>query len=1014
MKTDITGAVAVVGGGIAGVQASLDLANSGYKVYLIESGPTIGGKMAQLDKTFPTSDCAACILSPKLVEASRHPNIELLTYSEVLAIDGVAGDFTVKLKKKARYVDETKCTGCGDCIEKCPKKVSDRFNEGLAPRKAIYLAFPQAVPRVMTIDPDNCIYLNKGKCGNCAKVCKRGAIDYTQKDLELSLKVGAVILAAGFEAFNPAGLEAYRPEHPDVVTSLQFERLLNASGPYHGHLQTSKGKEPKKIAFIQCVGSRNQKLSRKYCSSVCCMYAVKQAVIAKEHDPKIECAIFNIDIRAFGKGFEEFYQRAKNEKKVRFIRSRPSCVEADPLKGELRIPYEEEDGSIAHEEFDMVVLSIGIGASESGKELARIAGVGLTGAGFISTPIEDPMSTNRPGVFAAGAVQGPKDIPDTVAQASGAAAKAGALLSSARGTLESKKEFPPEKAVEGEPKVGVVVCHCGTNIGGFVNVPEVVRYADTLENVAVAREEMYACSEDAQERIKEMIAEHGLNRVLVASCTPRTHEPLFQESCRDAGLNPYLFELVNIREHCSWIHQQEPEKATEKAKDIVRMGVSRIRHLSPLYKQELSLGHNALVLGGGISGLNAALEIAENGFEVLIVEKEAELGGLLRDVTALQDGRKTREILIPLIEKVRVHPLIKVLTGSELVEVSGSVGNFKGRVRDTAGREQEVKFAVAVIATGAEELSPAGYFSYGEFPNVITQSELEAKLEGDFKAKHVVMVQCAGSRNKERPYCSRVCCITAVKNALRIKKMDPSATVHVLYREMRTYGAWEELYSRARAAGVRFIAYSDTRLPWIGEKEVRVYDEITGFDLEIDADLIVLSAPLVAPATNRQIAPMFKVPLDSNGFFLEVHIKLRPVDFATEGVFLCGTAQAPKLVDESIAQAAAAASRACTILSRKSLESSAVISKVNAELCVGCGACEAVCPYGAISLKEVWIEKQGISYKARKSGVNPALCKGCGACAMSCPTGALDQQHFRNDQLLAQVKDVFTYSEEVR
>ncbi|KKG21612.1 4Fe-4S binding protein, partial [Methanosarcina sp. 2.H.T.1A.15] len=344
----------------------------------------------------------------------------------------------------------------------------------------------------------------------------------------------------------------------------------------------------------------------------------------------------------------------------------------------------------------------------------------------------------------------------------------------------------------------------------------------------------------------------------------------------------------------------------------------------------------------------------------------------------------------------------------------GSEMCIRDRVRDTAGREQEVKFAVAVIATGAEELSPAGYFSYGEFPNVITQSELEAKLEGDFKAKHVVMVQCAGSRNKERPYCSRVCCITAVKNALRIKKMDPSATVHVLYREMRTYGAWEELYSRARAAGVRFIAYSDTRLPWIGEKEVRVYDEITGFDLEIDADLIVLSAPLVAPATNRQIAPMFKVPLDSNGFFLEVHIKLRPVDFATEGVFLCGTAQAPKLVDESIAQAAAAASRACTILSRKSLESSAVISKVNAELCVGCGACEAVCPYGAISLKEVWIEKQGISYKVRKSGVNPALCKGCGACAMSCPTGALDQQHFRNDQLLAQVKDVFTYSEEVR
>jgi len=1003
----------VVGGGIAGVQASLDLANSGYRVYLIESGTTIGGKMAQLDKTFPTSDCAACILSPKLVEASRHPNIELFTYSEVLALEGKVGNFTVKIKKKARYVDEAKCTGCGDCVEKCPKKVPDEFNEGLDTRKAIYLAFPQAVPRVMTIDPDSCIYLTKGKCGACAKVCQRGAIDYTQKDQELSLKVGAVILSAGFEAFNPEGLEAYKPGHPDVVTALQFERLLNASGPFHGHLQTSKGEEPKKIAFIQCVGSRNLRLDKKYCSSVCCMYAVKQAVIAKEHDPEIDCAIFNIDIRAFGKGFEEFYQRAKNEKEVRFIRSRPSGVEADPLKGTLSIPYEDVDGRIAHEEFDMVILSIGIGASESGKELALIAGVELNEAGFVRTSIESPMSTCRPGVFAAGAVQGPKDIPDTIAQASGAAAKAGALLSRARGSLESKKEFPPEMAVEGEPRVGVIVCHCGTNIGGFVNVPEVVSYAGTLESVAVAREEIYACSEDAQERIKEMIGEHGLNRVLVASCTPRTHEPLFQESCRDAGLNPYLFELVNIREHCSWIHQQEPEKATEKAKDIVRMGVARVKQLAPLSKQQLSLEHNALVLGGGISGMHAALEIAENGFEVLLVEKEAELGGLLRNVTALQDGRKTGEILNPLIEKVMAHPLVTVLKGSELTELSGSVGNFEGRVRTADGRELETRFAAAVLATGAEELSPAGYFGYGEFSNVITQSELEARLEGIFEAKRVVMVQCAGGRNEERPYCSRVCCISAVKNALRIKELDPSATVYVLYREMRTYGAWEELYSRARAAGVRFIAYSDIRPPEIGGREVRVHDEIMGFDLELEADLVVLSAPLVAPESNRKLAPMFKVPLDSNGFFLEVHIKLRPVDFATDGVFLCGTAQAPKLVDESIAQAAAAASRACTVLSRKYLESSAVISKVDPERCVGCGACEGVCPYGAISLKEVRVEKQGYSYTARKSEVNPALCKGCGACAMSCPTGALDQQHFKNDQLLAQVKNVFSYSGEV-
>ncbi|MDD2439000.1 MAG: CoB--CoM heterodisulfide reductase iron-sulfur subunit A family protein [Methanosarcinaceae archaeon] len=1007
MNTDLTGAIAVVGGGIAGVQASLDLANSGYRVYLIESGPTIGGKMAQLDKTFPTSDCAACILSPKLVEASRHPNIELHTYSEVLAIDGKAGDFTIKVKKKARYVDETKCTGCGDCVEKCPKKVPDEFNEKLDKRKAIYLAFPQAVPRVMTIDPNACLYLTKGKCGVCSKVCTRGAIDYTQQEQEFILKVGAVILTPGFEAFDPKGLEAYRPEHPDVVTSLQFERLLNASGPSHGHLSTSKGREPRKIAFIQCVGSRNLRLERSYCSSVCCMYAVKQAVIAKEHDPEIDCAIFNIDIRAFGKGFEEFYQRAKKEKGVRFVRSRPSGVRVDPLEGRLKIPYEREDGSVAFEEFDLVVLSIGIGASESGKQLAKLAGADLTKNGFIKTSIEEPMNTCRKGIFAAGAVQGPKDIPDTVAQASGAAAKAGALLSKVRGSLESKKEFPPEKAVKGEPRIGVVVCHCGTNIGGVIDVSEVVRSAGELENVVVAREEIYACSEDAQERLKAMIKEQNLNRVLVASCTPRTHEPLFRESCRDAGLNPYLFELVNIREHCSWIHQQEPEKATEKAKDIVRMGVAKVRYLTPLSKQQLSLRHNALVLGGGISGIHAALEIAENGFEVILVEKEVKLGGLLCKLTKLQDGRTTSEILKPLLEKVNSQPLIRVLTETELKEVNGSVGNFTGKLCRADGREEEIAFAAAVLATGAKELEPFGYFGYGKFKNVITQSELETRLEKGLDAKSVVMIQCAGGRNEKRPYCSRVCCITAVKNALRIKEKAPETNVYVLYREMRTYGAWEELYTRARASGVRFINYADENPPGVEAGMVYVRDEITGCAIEIETDLVVLSAPLQAPESNRTVAPMFKVPLDSNGFFLEVHVKLRPVDFATEGVFLCGTAQAPKLIDESIAQASAAASRACTILSKKHLESSAVISKVDEKRCVGCGACEEVCPYGAISLKTV--SEQG--RKSLKSEVNPALCKGCGACAMACPTGALDQGHFKNKQLLAQVKNVFAYSE---
>jgi heterodisulfide reductase subunit A len=1000
----LVGAVAIAGGGIAGIQSAIDLASSGLKVYLIESSTTIGGKMAQLDKTFPTLDCSMCTLSPKLAEVARHPNIELLTYSEITGISGEPGNFTVTVKKKATYVDPDKCTACELCVSKCPVKVPDEYNEGQNNRKAIYLAFPQAVPRVFTIDAEHCIYLTKGKCGNCQKACENDAINYEDTDKEIDINVGSVILNTGFEPYDASNLEQYRIDHPSVVSSLEFERQLSSSGPFEGHVTLADGSHPKRIAWIQCVGSRSPEIGRNTCSSVCCMYATKEAMVAKEHDPDLETTIFNIDIRAFGKGFEEFYQKAKNEKGICFINSRPSGVEVDPLTDKVSLKYEAEDGSgIKREEFDMIVLSIGLTPSESSKNLAQIAGVEMDDNSFVKTKIDSPLETSKPGIFVCGAMQAPKDIPDTVADASGAASKASSLLSSERGTLVTEKKYPPEKEMGDETRTGVVVCRCGINIGNIVDVPDVVEYAKTLPNVVLAKEEVYACSTDSLEGIANLVKEHNLNHMVVASCTPRTHEPLFRETLMEAGLNPYLFELANIREHCSWVHQNNKEEATKKAKDIVRMSVSRANLLQPLYQEKIEFNKDALVIGGGIAGMTSALDIAEKGFKVTLLEKESELGGMLRNFTQLQDGRTTKEVLEPIIQKVESNPNITLHKETELTEQEGSMGNFKGHIKG-ANIDEDIEFGVAIIATGANELEPEGYFSYGEYSNIITQSQLEQRLDEGVDAKDVVIIQCAGGRNDDRPYCSRACCTVAMKNAIRLKESDPDRNVTMLYRDIRTFGVWEELYTKARELGVVFMRYTEDKEPEVSEKTVRVFDHLMNMDFEINYDLMVLSAPMVTPATNELLAPMFKVALDANRFFLEAHIKLRPVECATDGVFLAGTSQAPKLVDESVSQASAAASRACTIISRDFLETIGNVSVVDPELCIGCGRCTLVCPYKAPELKEVTVETEEIVYITKKSEINPAVCKGCGSCAAECPTGAITARHFTTPQIMAVIK----------
>ncbi len=1461
----------VVGSGIAGIQSSLDLANSGMKVYLVENDISIGGVMAQLDKTFPTNDCSACILSPKLVEVGRHPNVEILTKRTVEAVDGEPGRFKVKLARAPRFVDVDKCTGCGDCAEVCPVTVSNVFNEGLDDRKAIYRKFPQAIPSAFAVDktgtapckaacpthisvqgyvaliaegkykealklikqenpfpavcgrvcnhpceaackrgevdqPVSIMYLkrfvadldlndetkyvpetkekkdkkvaiigagpagltaayylaiegyqvtvfealpvaggmltvgipeyrlpkdvlnaeiktieelgveikyntrvgqditmdtlrkdfdatfigvgshissklgvpgedelegvvhgidflrrvalgekvflgdrvavvgggnvamdavrtalrtgsseafvlyrrtraempaadeeieealqeeinmefltapvkvlgsggkvtgiecirmelgepdesgrrrpvpiegseftieadaiipaigqksdlsfvteesgiavnkwntfdvdtvtfatnvegvfaggddvtgpatvieaiNAGKeaaksidrylrgedvklgrerdwtynvadkvdtssvkkenrppmpeiepeirranfeevlkgyseedalreakrclscgicseCYQCVEACVAGAIDHEMVAQEEEIEVGSIIAAPGTELFDAHLRGEYGfGIYDNVISSIQFERILSASGPFFGHVQRlSDGQEPKKIAWIQCVGSRDVNCGNSWCSSVCCMYATKQAIIGKEHLKTLDPTIFYMDMRAYGKDFDRFVDRAKDEYGIRYIRSMPSSVKELQQTKNLLFTYVVEDGSLVEEEFDMVVLSVGLTPPKDAEKLAESLGIELEEHGFCKTSLENPVQTSRDGVFVCGVFGGPKDIPETVMEASGAAACAEGLLGSRRGTMTTAEELPPEMDLRGiGPRIGVFVCHCGLNIGGVVDVPGVVEYVKTLPNVVYAEDNLFTCSQDTAIKMGEMIKEHELTRVVVASCSPRTHEGLFQENCEKAGLNRYLFEMANIRDQDSWVHMNEPEAATEKAKDLVRMAVAKAEYLKPLKPGQLSVNKATLILGGGLAGITAALVLADQGFESYIVEKESELGGNYGKLYYTLEGLDTRKHLAGLLERVEKSDLVHVYTGAKIKELDGFIGNYKTTV-ESGGEEHQFEHGVVIVATGAYENKTDEYL-YGQNESVVTQRELEGLIyKNDQKvsdAKSVVMIQCVGSRNAERPYCSRYCCSEAIKNALKLKEADPDKDVTILYRDIRTYGFKEDYYKKAREANVKFICYEDEdRKPEVkanGSKTtVSVFDPILNEPVEIETDILALSVGVVGNPENHAISNMLKLSVNQDGFFAEAHVKLRPVDFATDGVFMCGMAHSSKLSDETITQANAAVARACIVLSKDFIEAEGKTAYVNKDRCMACGLCEANCPFGAVEVDK----EQGCAV------VNAVLCKGCGVCTASCRMNAIDINGFNNEEILAQI-----------
>ncbi len=926
--------------------------------------------------------------------------------AEVTSVAGEEGSFEIQVHQKPRYIDMDKCIACGLCAEKCPKKVKDAYNEGLGMRKAAYVKYAQAVPLKYVIDEENCIYFTKGKCRACEKFCPSQAVNFEDKPQDLTLHVGSIILAAGFQCYDPTLYEPYSySKMPNVITAMELERILAASGPFMGHLvRPSDHKEPRKIAWLQCIGSRNvNHCDHGYCSAVCCMYAIKESIIAKEHSKNgLDCTVFYMDIRSYGKDFERYYNKAKDQG-IQFVRSRIQTI--DPILGtdDLRITYVTEKGEVIKEDFDLVVLSIGLEISQGTVDQSKKLGLALDHYNFIDSSSFTPVATSVPGIYGCGVISGPKDIPQSVVEASAAACAATRNLSSVRNTQVKEKHLPKLRVVAGErPRIGVFVCDCGINIAGVVRVPEVVEYAKTLPYVEYVVENLFTCSQDTQDKMKEVIRDQRLNRIVVAACTPRTHEPLFQETLIEGGLNKYLFEMANIRNHNSWVHANDPDAATVKAKDLVRMAIAKSALLEPLQDTEVAVAQAGLVVGGGVAGMTAALEMAEQGYQVYLVEKSDQLGGQALRLNTTWRGEDIQTYLKDLVRLIEEHPRIKVYLGHQVVGGEGFVGQFKTRLARTGepSTQAELDHGVVIIASGAQELKPSEYL-YGQDPRVLTHLDFDQRMAQRDPllemAQSVVFIQCVGSRNSERPYCSKVCCTHSVHSALKLKEANPERDVYILYRDLRTFGKREDLYKEARQAGVFFIRYADDEKPTVEKGDnrliVKVKDQALDQEIHIQVDLLTLAGAIIS-TKDHQLAQVFKVPLNEDGFFVEAHAKLRPVDFATDGVFLCGLAHYPKPIEESIAQAQAAVARAITLLAGLTIRISGTVAQTNPSLCSQCGVCLAICPYSA----------PGWNERTAKAEINAVTCKGCGLCVASCRSGAISLKGFDQGQIFAMIE----------
>lgn len=1004
------GAVLVIGAGIGGIKAAFDVAELGYHVYLIDNNPFLGGTLSQLDRQFPTNHCCMCQILPTVARHGTvhhclrrelsHPNITTLPGSELAKLSGEPGDFTATLVTYAVEVNPALCTNCNICAEVCPIEVKDKFNGELKTRKAIYAKYPLPIPNVYAIDQVACT-----RCGECVTACPTKAIDLDAKAIVQEKAVGAIILSAGFEEFDPKILMQYgHGRYADVLTSIELERMFSGYGAGQGDIfRPSDGSKPKNIAFLQCVGSRDQE--HNYCSSACCMYALKEAMIVREENPDIDIHFFYMDARTYGKGYHKFQEDARENYKVTFTRSRIPVVKENPAAKKLSLRYLTESGEQHTEDFDLVILSIGQVPPSNNQTLSQLLKLELNEWGFCQTDEFSPVSA-KPGVFVCGSFSEPKDIPETIAQAGSAALHASHVLEQSkqkRMPAEQKSRFESvyyddfSEERDWQNKTAVFVCKCGGVITKSLDTKALATFAKTLPNVVLSEEIEVLCSAATLEQVTKKLKSAGASRVVFAACVPYHYLSMFEEAAQNAGIDPGYIRITNIREHAAWIHQDNQNGALAKAKSMLAMDYEFLQQENTLALAKAApVTARALVIGGGAAGMNAALGLANSGIEVDLIEKTDQLGGQLAKLYYSPLGGDPQKLLETLKTSVSEHEKIHLHFETELQKFSGMVGRFH-TVLSTKSTPHSVDYGAIIVATGGQEHIPASY-EYGKHPRIMTQQQFkENVVAGDLDLatlKQVVMIQCVESRDEKRPYCSRICCTQAITHALKIKAANPQAEIMIFNRDIMTYGFREQFYTQARESGVLFTRFEPGQEPKVevnGESvQVRATDSVLKQEIVIEPDLILLSTGIDAHE-NAALAQLLEVEQDTEGFLTEAEVKFRPVDFHRDGIYLAGLAHSPRFLDESLTQGYAAAARAATMLLKQDIPASPLVAEVNPRRCSGCQMCVSACVYNA----------RIYDPETHTVLVKEVLCQACGACAMVCPNNACKLKGYRDKQVLS-------------